>query len=184
MKLKVIHPVPYIDPGFAAATEAYLREAVLPDTELEFMYVEKGYLSIETAAQDIVNGAEIVKAVMDLQEDGCDGIFINCFDDPALIAAREVSKKPVLGPYGSAVSLAGLLGEKVGIITTDEYGITCEERKARDYGFEGRIAAIKPVDLTVLNLQDKELIRRIVKCCLEFEKERVTTVVLGCTGMN
>lgn len=184
MKLKVIHPVPALDKAFAEATEAYLREAALPDTELEFIYVKKGYLSIETAAQDIINGAEVVKLVMDLQEDDCDGIFINCFDDPALIAAREVSKKPVLGPYGSSVSLAGLLGEKVGIITTDEYGITCEERKARDYGFENRIAAVKPVDLTVLDLHDNELIQRLVQCCMEFEKERITTVVLGCTGMN
>ncbi len=95
-----------------------------------------------------------------------------------------MSKKPVLGPYGSAVSFAGLLGEKIGIITTDVYGITCEERKARDYGFTNRIGAVKPVDFTVWELKRDELAERVVKCCREFEEERITAVVLGCTGMN
>lgn len=184
MKIKVIYPVPALAPELAGATEKYLERSVLPGTELEFDYIEQGYLSVETAAQDIVNGAEVVKQVMKLQDEDCDGIFINCFDDPALLAAREVSKKPVLAPYSAAVSFAGLLSEKIGIITTDMYGISCEERKAREYGFTDRIAAVKPVDFTVLELKAEELTERVVSCCREFESERITAVVLGCTGMN
>lgn len=184
MKIKIINPVPVIDPDSAQAMETYLQKAVRPGTEIEFTYVKQGYRSVETEAQGIINGAEILRRVMELQEDDCDGIFINCFDDPALIAAREVSQKPVLGPYGSAVSFASLLSERVGIITTDDYGVSCEERKARHYGFENRVAAVKPVELTVLELQEDELIQRLTDCCLEFEKERITAVILGCTGMN
>ncbi len=184
MKIKIINPVPALEPAVVDAMDRYLAEAVMPETELAFVSVERGFRSIETETLGLINGAEILKTVAKLQDDDCDGIFINCFDDPALLAAREISEKPVLGPYGSAVSFAGMLGEKVGIITTDDYGLTCEERKARSHGFSERIARVKPVDLTVLELKEDDLIQRLVKCCLEFEKERITAVVLGCTGMN
>jgi len=46
------------------------------------------------------------------------------------------------------------------------------------------IALVKPVDLTVLELRENDLIQRLVSCCKEFEKDRITTVILGCTGMN
>jgi len=184
MKIKVINPVPTLEPSFVDAMTAYLNEAVLPETQIEFVFVKKGFLSIETETQGIINGAEILKTVAALQDDDCDGIFINCFDDPALLAAREISKKPVLGPYASSISLAQMLGEKIGIITTDRYGLMCEERKAKSHGFTGCIAAVKPVDLTVLALNENDLIERLSLCCMELEKEQITTVVLGCTGMN
>jgi Asp/Glu/hydantoin racemase len=38
--------------------------------------------------------------------------------------------------------------------------------------------------LTVLELRENDLIQRLVSCCKEFEKDRITTVILGCTGMN
>ncbi len=184
MKIKIINPVPNLEESFIEAMDAYLKKVVMPETELEFVSVRKGFSSIETETQGIINGAEILKVVAELQEDDCDGIFINCFDDPALIAAREISKKPVTGPYSSATAFARILGERAGIITTDDYGLTCEERKAKSHGNADYIALVKPVDLTVLALKENDLVQRLLKCCLEFEKERITTVILGCTGMN
>lgn len=184
MKIRIINPVPDLAPEAVEGMGAYLQAGLDAGTEIEFVPVAGGFRSIETEAQGIINGAEILRVVMTSQEDSCDGIFINCFDDPALIGARELSKKPVLGPYGASVLFASMIGEKLGIITTDDYGRCCEERKARHYQFTDRIAAVEKVDMTVLDLQEGDLLQRLVHCCQRLEQQQIYAVILGCTGMN
>lgn len=187
MKIRFIDPVPGLSTEEETYIRNYLKGSLKEDTELEFVPVIQGFPCIETEAQGIMNGAEILKVVIDAQNSDCDGIFINCFDDPALLGARELSNIPVLGPYGASVHLASLLSEKFGIITTDDYGLTCEGRKARHYGVENAIASIEKVDMTVLDVldfQESNLLEHLVECCKRFEKNQVYAVVLGCTGMN
>lgn len=184
MKIKIINPVPDLAPDIVEDMGKYLKSAVNAGTEIQFTAVKRGFRSIETEAQGVINGAEILRQVMALQEDDCDGIFINCFDDPALIGARELSAKPVLGPYGASVLFASMVSERIGIITTDDYGLSCEERKALHYRFQDRIAAVEKVDMTVLDLRAGELLQRLTDCCQRMEKQRIYVVILGCTGMN
>lgn len=184
MKIKIINPVPDLDDAVVDGMRDYLSASLDPGTEIEFEPVAKGFRSIETEAQGVINGAEILRLVMKAQGEDCDGIFINCFDDPALPGARELSRKPVLGPYGASVLFASMVGERIGIITTDDYGLSCEARKARHYQFEGRIAAVEKVDMTVLDLREGDLIERLSACCLRLEAQRIDAVILGCTGMN
>ena len=90
MKIKIINPVPDLSAETVDGMRVYLEAALDPDTEIIFEPVAKGFRSIETEAQGVINGAEILRLVMKAQDEDCDGIFINCFDDPALIAAREL----------------------------------------------------------------------------------------------
>lgn len=184
MKIKIINPVPDLEQAAVEGMETYLNASLDPGTVIEFEAMATGFRSIETEAQGVINGAEILRMVMKAQTEEWDGIFINCFDDPALLGARELSKKPVLGPYGASVLFASMVSEKIGIITTDDYGMTCEERKARHYGFEGRIAAVEKVDMTVLDLKEGDLLERLTTCCCRLEERQIYAVILGCTGMN
>lgn len=77
IKIKIINPVPELEPAVVDAMDRYLAEAVMPETELAFVSVERGFRSIETETQGLINGAEILKTVAKLQSDDCDGIFIN-----------------------------------------------------------------------------------------------------------
>lgn len=183
MKIKIINPVPVLAPDFINGMRNYLKKYIDKDTELVITQLERGFCSIETETQGIINGAEILRLIMD-DEDDCDGYFINCFDDPALTGAKEISKKPVLGPYGATVHFASLLSEKIGIITTDDYGFICEERKASAYRVSELIGGVKKADMTVLSLREGNLKENLLKCCREFEQEGIFTAVLGCTGMN
>ena len=184
MKIKIINPVPDLDAAVVDGMRTYLSASLDPGTEIEFEPVAKGFRSIETEAQGVINGGEILRLVVKAQSEDCDGIFINCFDDPALLGARELSQKPVLGPYGASVLFASMLSERIGIITTDDYGLSCEARKARHYQFEERIAAVEKVDMTVLDLREGDLIERLTACCQRLEEQRIYAVILGCTGMN
>ncbi|MEY8296546.1 MAG: aspartate/glutamate racemase family protein [Emergencia timonensis] len=184
MKIKIINPVPDLEKETVEAMRRYLAASLEAGTCIEFEPVARGFRSIETEAQGVINGAEILRLVVKAQREDCDGIFINCFDDPALIGARELSRKPVLGPYGASVHFASMISEKVGIITTDDYGICCEERKALHYQFAGRIAAVEKVEMTVLDLCEGDLLARLTACCQRLEAQQIYAVVLGCTGMN
>lgn len=184
MKIKIINPVPGLKAETVEAMKTYLEASLDPETSIEFEPVAKGFLSIETEAQGVINGAEILRLVIKAQREDCDGIFINCFDDPALLGARELSQKPVLGPYGASVHFASMVSERIGIITTDDYGLCCEERKALHYQFAGRIAAVETVEMTVLDLREGDLLARLTACCRRLEAQQIYAVVLGCTGMN
>lgn len=184
MKIRIINPVPDLAPEIIEGMRKYLQADLDAQTEIEFVPVAGGFRSIETEAQGIINGAEILRVVMASQDEACDGIFINCFDDPALLGARELSRKPVLGPYGASVLFASMVSEKIGIITTDDYGRCCEARKALHYQFSDRIGAVEKVDMSVLDLQEGDLLQHLVACCQRLEKRQIYAAILGCTGMN
>lgn len=185
MKIKIINPAVDIPDAYIERWKIYLKKYLRPDTGIEFEGITWGFPSVETETQDIINGAEILKLIKRIQEDDYDGIFINCFDDPAVVAAREFSKIPVLGPYVPSILFGSMLADKLAIISTDKYGVICEERKSHAHQTKSRISKIMDIEMTVLELADDEkLLKRLVECCKELSKFQIGVVVLGCTGMG
>jgi len=185
MKLKIINPAIGISDSDINSMRTYLTRFLRPETVIEFENISHGFPSVETEAQGIINGSEALKLVRKAQGEGYQGIFINCFDDPGVVAAREVSDIPVLGPYEPSVLLASMLSDRVAVISTDEYGVICEERKKRIHRTENRIYKIVNVGLTVLELTDHDrILNKLYQCCDKLASEQVGAVVLGCTGMN
>lgn len=185
MKLTVILPVTGEADDMGRSEEAKLRNLLHPDTELEFVCIERGFPAIESDLHAVFNGAEIILAAKAAYEQGTDGIFIDCFDDPAVSACRELLPIPVLGGYQPAASTAHLIADRFAILTTDTAGILSEERKAHAFGLHP--AAIRAVDMDVLELRgdQSELLRRLAAACISLhETEHVSAVVLGCTGMH
>ncbi|MEY8296050.1 MAG: aspartate/glutamate racemase family protein [Emergencia timonensis] len=184
MKLKIINPAVGISQEQIKAWQQYLSEFLLPDTILEFENIPSGFPALENKTQDIINGAEVLKIVARAQEESVQGIFINCFNDPAVLAAREFSDIPVLGPYEPSVLFASMLADRLAVISTDQYGLLSEGRKVYEYKTADRIYKIMNVNLSVLQLSNhKLLLNRLIECCRELEQEQVGAAVLGCTGM-
>lgn len=184
MKLTVIIPVTGDISGDITGNRAVLAPLLAPDTKLEFMGLDRGFSTIESETQLLVNGAEVLRAAAKAYERGSDGIFINCFDDPAVFACRELLPIPVLGGYSPAMHTAALLADRYAVLSTDRAGILNEERKARAAGFAP--AAIRCVDMGVLDLEEhtEVLLDHMEAACRElWEQERITAVVPGCTGM-
>lgn len=185
MKLKIINPAVDISDADIESWKRYLEKYLRSDTVIDFENITFGFPSVETETQDIINGAETLKLIKKIQGEDYDGIFINCFDDPGVVAAREFSAIPVLGPYESSVLFGSMLADRLAIISTDQYGMICEERKSYLHRTANRIHRIMDVDLTVLELEDEEvLLSRLLECCKELAKEQIGVVVLGCTFMG
>jgi len=187
MKIVVINAVVRSERTEGESLLAYLRKALRSDTEVVFERVECCFPSIECELHGTVNGAEIVQIAIEAERKGADGVFVNCFDDPGVYAAREIVQIPVFGGYVPAILTAMSLAERIGVITTDRAGILSEERKARLAGFGERIASIRAVDMGVLSLERNRdvLVERLTAACVDmYENDRVGALTLGCTGMH
>lgn len=184
MKLTVIIPVSGDISADVTGNRAVLTPLLAPDTELEFVGLDRGFPTIESETQALVNGPEVLRAAAAAYERGSDGIFIHCFDDPAVYACRELLPIPVLGGYAPAMHTAALLADRYAVLSTDRAGILNEERKAKAYGFAP--AAIRCVEMGVEDLEahTEVLLDHMEAACRElWEQERITAVVPGCTGM-
>ena len=67
----------------------YTRKYLQPDTELRTVQIKVGPPSIECEYDEAVAGPDVLRLCKEAEEEGCDGIFINCYGDPAVKAARE-----------------------------------------------------------------------------------------------
>lgn len=185
MRIKLITAVTGVSNEKKEKQKVYLKRYVSDTTMIDYDNVEYGFPSIESETHGIFNATEIIKKAVKAEQEGYDGIFINCFDDPGVFAIRELVKIPVYGGYLPSLLTASSLGERIGIITTDKNGILSEEIKAAHSGFKDKIVAIEPVELGVLELGDKDiLMKKLIELCLIYEeKYRVQAVSFGCTGM-
>ena len=171
MKLKIINPAVGISQGADKGLAAVFIGISLPDTILEFENIPSGFPALENKTQDIINGAEVLKIVARAQEESVQGIFINCFNDPAVLAAREFSDIPVLGPYEPSVLFASMLADRLAVISTDQYGLYLKAEKVYEYKTADRIYKIMNVNLSVLQLSNhKLLLNRLIECCRELEQ--------------
>ena len=108
-----------------------------------------------------------------------------CFSDPGLQAAREVTRKPVLGIAESGLLTALTLGDRVGVIAILAGSIARHSRFIRAMGIEGRIAGELPVGLGVTELADEDVTySRMTETGKRLADEKGADVlVMGCAGM-
>lgn len=180
MKIKIIVPVA-TDKWNKGALEL-CHEIADCETEISISNIEKGPVSIESVYDETYANPFVVDAAKKAEKEGYDGIIIYCFSNPALYAVREVIKIPVIG-IGEAAHIFGMVvGERIGIISTVENSVPRHWRKAKILGTISKLKAIKPLNLPVLEYNDKEkVMERVKKVATELiEKDKVDTIILGC----
>ncbi|MEM3433046.1 MAG: aspartate/glutamate racemase family protein, partial [Candidatus Methanomethyliaceae archaeon] len=131
----------------------YFQRAVNPGTELELVSIPRGPKSIETFYDVALAGPEILRVIQKNDQD-VDAIVINCFADPALDAAREITNKVVLGPGETSMSIALHLGAKFSVISVLPNTPYWVRMQAVKLGVASRLAAAIGVDVSVRELQE------------------------------
>jgi len=155
------------------------------ETEISISNIEKGPVSIECVYDETYANPFVVDAAKKAEKEGYEGIIIYCFSNPALYAVREALKIPVIG-IGEAAQIFGMVvGERFGIISTVENSVARHWRKAKILGTISKLKAIKPLNLPVLEYENKKkVMERVKKVATELiEKEKVDTIILGCGSM-
>ena len=154
-----------------------------PGTEIDVVSLERGTASIESEYDEALAAPGILDRVR--EADGVDGIFISCFGDPGVHAAREIIDAPVVGGFEPAVLTALSRGERVGVVTVLPNVLGMLHSLVRRYALTERFGAIRVVDLPVLGLDDHELLlERLYEQAADAVATRdADVIVLGCTGM-
>lgn len=115
----MVIPITGLDDAAIEQRLHYLREIADLGTQVDAVHVEVGPPAIESEADAVLAGPEILRLVKEAEAEGCDATIIWCGGDPALAAAREIVDIPVIGPGESMKTIASVLGKKVLRVTPD-----------------------------------------------------------------
>jgi len=182
-KILVVNPI--TTDSFNDMTKNYLEKIKNPDIEIEVVNIKAGPSSIETFYDEAFSLPEILKTI-DEYKSKCDAIVINCFADPAVNAARELTDVPIVGPAEASMMIALILGHKFGVISTFRNSGPWIELQARNMGIEQRLAGAIGVDIPVLELGSdiKKTARYLVDAARDLiESKGAEVIILGCTCM-
>ncbi|VVE78486.1 aspartate/glutamate racemase family protein [Pandoraea sputorum] len=117
--------------------------------------------------------------------DAANAFILACYSDPGLAAAREVTRRPVIGIGQAALGAASTLGERIGVVAITSRSIARHFRAYRAHGMDHKIVGERAVDLTVAESGDDMLaVPRIVATGQALiERDGADVIVLGCAGM-
>jgi allantoin racemase len=157
-----------------------------PETELTVVNPEHGPVSIECAYDEALAGPPTLELVRKANQEGYDAIVIACFSDPALDAAKEISKIPVIGIEEATLHVAAMLGHKFSITTVFSTRVPTRDLHVRMHGLESRYASALVMDMPVLEMDanPQEAKVRILELARQAVKEQgAEVVILGCAGL-
>lgn len=184
MRLLIVEPI-VTSPRSLEERKNYFQRAVNPGTELELVSIPRGPKSIETFYDVALAGPEILRVIQKNDQD-VDAIVINCFADPALDAAREITNKVVLGPGETSMSIALHLGAKFSVISVLPNTPYWVRMQAVKLGVASRLAAAIGVDVSVRELQEApaQALAKLIKAAQDtVARDQAEAIILGCTGM-
>ncbi|HEY4068557.1 MAG TPA: aspartate/glutamate racemase family protein [Burkholderiaceae bacterium] len=118
-------------------------------------------------------------------EQEASAFVIACFSDPGIAAARERTRKPVIG-LGEAGLLAALaMGRSVGVIAVANPAIPRHLRYWRQLGLDHRVAAERALDVSVEQSGDPAIaFARMCEVGTALrDRDRADVLLLGCAGM-
>jgi len=158
-----------------------------PGTEITVANLEKGPESIEqhydVAWAELFTLRELERA----EEERYDAVISYCFDDPALLAAKEKLRIPVVGIQEPSIHLASMLGRRFSIVSVGgEPGIGCARDEVGRYGLEGRLASVRVVNIPVLDIRkDREKLQStmLAEARQAVDHDGADVIVLGCGGL-
>lgn len=183
MKIHIV--VPITSDQFNEQIEQEARGFLRPEIDLEISHLQSGPASIESFYDEVLAGPPIVAEVSEAADNGADAVFITCFGDPAVSAARELVDIPVVGGFEPAIATALTLGERFSVVTVLENVVPMISGLATRMGIGSRLASIEVIDTPVLELQDGDaLLKSLFEAsCRAIETHGADVLVLGCTGM-
>nr|WP_239096513.1 aspartate/glutamate racemase family protein [Streptomyces sp. SID11385] len=177
--------MPVITDAFTESVRAEVAHWAAPDTRIDVRRITRGTASIESEYDEALAGPGILDAVRDAAASGADAVFVSCFADPAVHAAREIVDIPVVGGFEPAALTSLSLGEKAGVVTVLPNVLPMLRGLIRRYGLTERFGPIRVVDLPVLGLDDHDrlLDALTAQARAALAADEADVVVLGCTGM-
>jgi len=151
--------------------------------DIECITLSEGPFGIET--QEHVESVTLPLRRIVVERDDVDAFVIACYSDPGITVCREATGKPVFGIQESGVLAALSRGERFGVIALGPQSIKRHLRYIRQLGLENRLAAERPLHLSVAAAEEADAYPRILQVARELvEEDAADVVLLGCAGMT
>ena len=182
MRIHIV--VPITSESFNHQITQEARSFLGDGIDLEVSCLPYGPASIESFYDEVLAGPAIVSEVIKAEAGGADGVFITCFGDPAVPAARELVDIPVVGGFEPAVSTALNLGERFAVVTVLDNVVPMISGLSTRMGIASRMTSVEVIDTPVLELHDSDaLLESLLEASWRALSRGADVLVLGCTGM-
>lgn len=165
--------------------DSQLDNATSADCSITTYTLERGPASVESAVDEILAAPGVVDAACRAEADGFDAIVIDCMLDPALEAAREAVKIPVVGAGEAGLTAAAKYGD-FSVVTVLQRQEPAFQRLARQYDIAGNLRSVRGIGVSVLDLErarDTSIDATIQGAKLAKDRDGANAIVFGCTGM-
>jgi allantoin racemase len=187
MRIRVIRPDardfrPYTPSEVCEQTEDWASLAS-PGTLIEVSRALKGAETIECFYDAEIAAPFLLEEVKKAESEGVDGVLIACMVDPALHAARELARIPVVGEGLACFATAATLGYRFSVISPEPGAALIFRNRVRAYGLEGYLASIRALETPVRGLRADLDVLRQAMCDAgrqAVEKDGADVIVPGC----
>lgn len=186
-KLTLLDIIPVTAPGIL--TQEMMQDMtryLMDTTRVVHRQIKQGPVTIECEYDEAYSAPEVVSmAVEETRTQRADGVFVNCFGDPGVRAAREKLRVPVFGGFEPAIYLGLGLGDTLGIVTVLKNVVPMINGAIARAGLERRVVSVRTLDLPVLELQDRDklMANLYTECKKAVEEDGVSVLIMGCTGI-
>jgi allantoin racemase len=182
-KISVI--VPVITDVWNETVKSLMDKYKEPGTTIEIINLHKGSVSIESAYDAAWSALNTVQAVEQAEQDGSRGVILYCFEDPALQAAKEAVKIPVVGLGEATYYFAGILGPKFGLITANPTDHGNKMNNLRSYELDHKCVGIDSVGVPVLQLKENDRLveEAFVTCAQRLIQKGADVIIIGCGSL-
>lgn len=182
MRIKLINP--NSTAAMTASMAMAAREVAAEGTEIDAVTSRSGPVSIEGHYDEAISVIGLIDAMR--ADPDADAYVIACFGDPGLLAARELTRAPVVGIAEAAMHAATFLSTSFSVVTTLDRTRIIAEALVRNYGMKDACRRVRATDLPVLELERPgDRVNEIIlaECLRALEEDRCGAIVLGCAGM-
>lgn len=151
---------------------------------IESVTIHEGPRGVESQS-DVDAAAPLVAGLIEREQAKADAFVIACYSDPGLGAARKITDKPIFGIAETGIATAITLGGRIGVISILAIAVERHWAYARSLDLDSRIVADLPVNLTVAELANAEIVTaQMLDVGRRLRDEfGANIILLGCAGM-
>ncbi len=182
MRIKLINP--NTTQRMTESMARCAREVAAPGTEIIAVSPTMGPPSIEGYYDEALTSLGLLAEIEAGEKQGVDGYVIACFGDPALYAACELARGPVIGIAEAAMHAANVVAPGFSVVTTLQRTVGMTWHLAKRYGMSRFCKNMRATDVPVLELDVPGSPARqtiVDECCREVEDAIGAPVVEGVT---
>lgn len=184
MKIKIINPDYGMTRNQMDGRCKILQQYVAADVELYMECLKETKVYLDSVADGVFAGPEILKMAVEAERDGFQAIILYCFSDPVLEACRQLVSIPVIGAGQAACLMVPYIGYQCAILVSDLRRVPEKQISLSRTGLSmERILDFVEVEANALDPIDdkKELYEALLKAGqIALQRTKAQVLVMGC----